>query len=130
MKNLTLLGIAAVLLFTFSCNKKERKQKRLKSVIERQWIWNGEQSGGQGSYSYRDTIMPIYLESEKQVVFMGKKFTLTVDDGHRLSYSADNNYDTDNLTYYYNNDSVFYMYRESPIKSSVKITLSAKNGKQ
>lgn len=126
MKNLTMLCLSILILTTISCKKEKPNVQQSKQSIARNWIWNGEKSGGQGSYSYKDTLMPIYLESEKQVVFMGKKFTLTDDNGQRLSYSADNNYDVDNLTYYYNNDSVLYMYRESAIKSSVTIILSAK----
>ena len=133
MKNLTLLCLSILILTTIACNKEERELKKRKGSIVRNWVWNGERSywskanSGSTKYKYVDTLLPITSTNENEIIFMGKAFKFSRENKTEktINYSR-SSFPTEYITYYYDNDSVFYVYAESWMSNQTTITLSSK----
>lgn len=124
MKSLALFSLTVLWLVTLSCNKEERKLKSIKSTIAGNWKWNGHSSYG----TFTDTLIPIQMEDENLVKFMGMSYIFSGHDETQktLRYTGNDAYEADIITYYYEKDSVYYAYKESILHSSPITVISSK----
>lgn len=133
MKNLTLICLSILILTTISCKKEKHNVQQSKKSIVRNWIWNGKYTYWQKAdnstkeYKYVDTLLPISAGNKDEIIFMSDTFKLSWENKAEktINYSR-SSFPTEHITYYYGNDSVFYVYDESWNTRHTTITLSSK----